>query len=154
MVLPGGRPGDRYPLLPRAPSAEGARAAPDARRRRRDARVVPASAAPRVRPRLRPRLPLLRTPPLAGALREPEHRIPAGALPPAPVQPQLRRPPRQLVRAVAPRRGLRRDLRGLAGDVGSRVARALRRLEGAGQAPLRRRARRGGARPTGAAAAG
>ena len=49
-------------------------------------------------------------------LRQPGRGVRAGDVPPAPVQPELRPPPAELVRAGAPRRGLRRDVRGLALD--------------------------------------
>ena len=55
-----------------------------------------------------------------------------------PRQPRLRHPPQRLVRAVPPRRGLRRDVRGMA-EARWVLAPALPRLAGAAQAHRRRR---------------
>ena len=101
---------------------------------------VRAAPAARVRARGRSRLPLLAAPSLAAALRQPRQRRDPRHLSAAPVHEELRAPPAELVRAGAPRRGLRRDVRRVARRARARVARQVPRVEGAGEARVRRRA--------------
>ena len=75
VVLPRRRARHRHPLLPRSPAAQGARAPPDDGGRGRHARVVRAAPPPRVRPRLRPRVPVLGAPQVARDLRQPRRRL-------------------------------------------------------------------------------
>ena len=121
---------DRDPVLPGASAAREARGGADARGRRRRTRVVHAHPAPRGGPRHRQRLP-------AAAARGSAARCsarPQKPYPefytPKPVQQELRAASRRVVRAEPSRRGLRRNVCGLA-DAEQRMAAAIRRLAGA-----------------------
>ena len=129
MVLSRRRPGRRHPLLPRPPAAGTARTQPDARGRGRHARMVHEDPAPRSRTRDRQRLQAAAAPAPAADLRPVVHAVP-GVLHAEAVQQELRPASRQLVRAEPPRRGLRRDVRGVA-ESQARLAEALRGLAGA-----------------------
>ena len=159
VVLPGRRARHRDPVLPGPPAPGPARAGADARGGGRDPGVVPEDPPPRDRPRHRERLPPAPPCPPPGAVRPDLAALP-GVLLAAALQPELRAPPRRLVRAEPPRRGLRRDLRGVArprtrtGAGATRGWPALRKLEyvdkrhGPDRGPRRRetsRARRSGA---------
>ena len=148
---PEGVVGSRAPVLPRASEAHASRAQADARGRGRHGPTVHEAPAPRARPRRAARLRPASPPPLARPLRQLVPALPR-ILPAEPREPPLRAAPRLLVRAGPPRRGLRRDLRGLA-DAGLALAQALRRMAGAAQARVRRRADVG-ARGQGAARRG
>src|SRR5207245_11122010 len=96
--------------------------------------VVPAHPAPRDRPRAGERLSPAAAHPAAAALRQDLDSL-SRSLRAAALQQELRHPPRRLVRAEPSRRGLRRDLRGLAGT-GLELARSLPWLAGAHEARL------------------
>ena len=88
--------------------------------------------APRGRPRHRQRLQAAAAAAASADLRPVLHAV-SGVLHAEAVQQELRAAPRQLVRAEPSRRGLRRDVRGVA-EPGFRLAHALRRLAGAEEA--------------------
>src|SRR5207248_6383700 len=117
----------------------GARSTPrtgaddDARSRGRDAGVVHETDAARGRSRLHVCLPVDPEKKVAGNVRANFGRRNAEFLSAAPVQPQLRDASGRLVRAGAPGRRFRGDVRDLA-DAGVRLAQALRRLESAPKA--------------------
>src|SRR5205814_4212537 len=122
----------RHSLLPRRPQAGATRT--DRRRprgRARDPDVPP----PRGRARLQLRLPPPRGSRVARAVRPVQpavpREVPAGALRPA-----LRPAPGGVVRAEAPRRGLRGDVRDVA-HAPLALARALPRLARDAEAPVR-----------------
>ena len=99
-----------------------------------DPEIVPEDPAPRGRPRDRQRVSAAPPADAAPALRPPDDAVPR-VLHAEAVQQELRPAPRSLVRAEPSRRGLRRDVRGLARsavDVGD----AVRRLAGAAQARI------------------
>src|SRR4051812_1848731 len=133
MGLPGPRAGHRRSLLPGRPQAAGA----GARGQRSGGRARdPHVPAPRGGARLQLCLHALRVEGVAGPLRPLRPPLPrrlhAGSL-----LAQIRAAHRRLVRAEAPRRGLRRDLRGLA-DAGLRLEAPLRGMAGAEEAAVRR----------------
>src|SRR6185312_7906143 len=92
----------RRSLLAGASTAEGARAAPGARGRGRDARALHAAAPARVRARGRSRLSLLTAAALEAALRQHRQLRHARHLSAAAVLEELRAPSAELVRAGAP----------------------------------------------------
>src|SRR5205085_5988541 len=102
------RPRLRNPLLSGAPAPDASRTQADARSRGRHRARVPAHHAPRGRTRARQRIPVPQTPPLARTVRLVPRSL-SFVLPARPYKPRLRTPPRRLVRAGAPRRGLRRN---------------------------------------------
>ena len=114
MVLSGRRAGHRRAVLPGAPAPRAARAAHHARGRGRQhapgcMRILRHEAGHALDNAYR----LRRRKPLARGVR-PGLAPVSGALPRARRQPPLRAPPRRVVRAGAPHRGFRRDLRGVA----------------------------------------
>src|SRR4030095_486473 len=133
---------DRYPghlhsVFSRARSAAGAGADNDARSRRRNAGVVHEIDAARGGARLQLRLSASTKEKMAADFWTNVRRGDAESLPAAPVQPQLRRASRRLVRAGPSGRRFRGDVRDLA-RARARLARALRRLEGVAKTRIRR----------------
>src|SRR5438874_4357636 len=123
-------PGDFRSLFFGARSSPRARAVDDARGRRRNAGVVYEINAARSRPRLHVCIPVDAKKEMAGNVRANIGRRDAELLSAASVQSQLRDASGRLVRAGAPGRRFRRDVRDLA-DAGFRLAETVRRLEGA-----------------------
>ena len=154
VVHAGRRHGDRDPLLSGASAAGAARRVTDAGGRRRRTRVVHADPAARGGPCDRQRVPAAAAPAAAPDVR-PADKTVSRVLHAEAVQQELRAAPGCLVRAEPSRRGLRRDVRGLA-DPGERMAAAVRRLAGAQEARVhgrahgvdRRSARRASSIPT------
>src|SRR5207253_488161 len=132
-------PGHLRAVFSRARPAARAGADNDARGRGRNERVVYATDAARGGACLHIRLPASAKEKMAADLWAHVARGDAEYLPAAPVQPQLRHASRRLVCAEPSGRRFRRDLRGLA-HAGTRLAQALRGLEGAKKTRIRGRA--------------
>src|SRR4029434_1467126 len=133
---------DRYPghlhsVFSRARSATGAGAHNDARSRRRNARVVHEIDAARGGARLQLRVPASTKEKMAANFWTNVRRGDAELLSAAPVQPQLRRASRRLVRAGPSGRRFRGNVRDLA-HARARLAQALHRLEGIAKTRIRR----------------
>src|SRR5690242_12691153 len=86
-----------------------------------------------MRTRLRSRLPVFEARTVDRDLWKSQPGIFAGELSAAALQPEFRAASPELVRAGASGRRFRRDVRGMAGLAGGEMARALSRLEGAGE---------------------
>src|SRR5690349_11103376 len=108
MVHAGWGAGDRHPLLPRPSAPHEAREVPDARGRGRDAGMVPADPPARGRSRLRQRVRAPEPAPAPAPLRPPVGAL-SRLLPAEAVLEKFRPPPRLVVRAEPPGRGLRGD---------------------------------------------
>ncbi len=134
-VVHAGRPRlDGDPVLPGASAAREARAVADARRGRRRARVVHAHPPARGRPRGGQRLQAAPPAAAARAVRALVGGV-SRVLHAETVQQELRDAPRSLVRAEPSRRGLRRDVRGLA-DAAVQLGTAVCGLAGAEEAGI------------------
>src|SRR5947208_12473366 len=130
-------PGDLRPVFSRPRSVARAGAGDDARGRGRNERVVYAIDAARGGTRVHLRLPAYAQEKVAADFRTDVARGDAGYLPAAAVQSQLRCASRRLVCAEPSGRRFRGDVRGLA-HAGTRLAQALRGLEGAAKTRIRR----------------
>ncbi len=138
MVLARRGPRGGDPLLSGPSPAVATRADSDARGRGRHTRVVYEDSPPRGRPRDRQRLQAPTATAPAADLRAVVHAI-SRLLHAKTVQQELRAASRQLVLAEPSRRGLCRDIRGVAEPEG-RLAQPLRRLAGAEEARIHGRA--------------
>ena len=113
----------RHPVLSGAPAPREARREPDARSRGRRPRLVHEDPAPRGRTRDRQRVPPAAPAQAAEAVRPVVDAV-SGVLHAEAVLQELRPAPRLVVRAEPSRRGLRRDVRGVA-EARLALARAL-----------------------------
>src|ERR1700736_761800 len=139
MVRAHRNPGDLRSVFPGARSSPRAGAHDDARSRRRNAGMVQKIDAARGRSRLHVCLSAHPKEKVAATLRANLERRNAELLPAASLQSQLRDASGRLVRASAPGRRFRGNVRDLA-HAGVRLAEALRRLESAPKTRIRRRA--------------
>ena len=138
MVQPGQHPRHRDPVLSRPSPPDEAREEDDARRRGRHLVRVHGHSPARGRPHHAARLPAATPPALAAAVRPVVETLPA-LLPAQSRQPAFRPASAALVRAEPSGRGFRRDVRGVAAAA-LELAHALRRLAGAQEARICRRA--------------
>src|SRR5438093_13264639 len=137
MVCTDRYPGHLHSVLSRARSAPGAGAHNDARSRGRNAGVVHEIDAARGGARLQLRISASTKEKMAADFWTNVRRGNAEPLPAAPVQPQLRRASRRLVRAGPSGRRFRGDVLDLA-HARPRLAQGLRRLEGIAKTRIRR----------------